>query len=93
MRPYKSNLCAVLLPLFLGPIGLLYASTLASIIMLVCMLLILGAGQTLGLAGVLFLWVVGIYISTILVNRYNKMLDRNECHSKSSRCKKEQAPA
>lgn len=70
-RPTKSLVAAVLMPLFLGPIGLLYSSFLGAIVMLFLLLLCIPLGQKGGGVAVM-LWVIGVFWSVFSANRYNK---------------------
>lgn len=74
IKPYKSSAVSILLTLFLGPIGLLYASFFGSIIMLILVLISIfipkGGALLLSLS-----WLICFYWGVFSVNRYNKRID------------------
>ncbi len=76
--PYKSVFAAFILSLLLGPLGTLYASWKASLILLVLFLVVISASISISVAGawdILFAtWIVSTYVSVILVGRYNRKL-------------------
>lgn len=74
--PFKSYAWAIILPLFVGPLGLLYSSLLGGLVMgvltLVCFLL-QGRISSVPLG---FVWVLCVYWGSIAVTRYNLSLWR-----------------
>jgi hypothetical protein len=82
-HPNKCIIAAILMPLFLGPIGLLYSSFLGAIIMLLLMLGCIPLGQKGGSVALL-LWVVGIFWSVLSANRYNKKMLKRYCPSQQN---------
>ncbi|MBN1683959.1 MAG: hypothetical protein JW855_00730 [Gammaproteobacteria bacterium] len=71
-QPYKSFAAAILLGLFLGPIGLLYGSFRFSVIVL--LLCCISLAIPMGFFAILFFWVSCPYVNVLLVSRYNKKL-------------------
>ncbi len=67
--PLKNLAAALLFSVFLGPVGLLYASTVGGVIMI-----ILGAIMIKSMLPVpiILVWVVSCVWSVVAVNRYNK---------------------
>ncbi len=67
--PFKNLAVALLFSVFLGPVGLLYASTVGGIVMI-----ILGAIMVNSLLPVpiILVWVTSCVWSVVAVNRYNK---------------------
>jgi hypothetical protein len=77
--PLKSVAGALLFSVVLGPVGLLYASTLGGALMtflLVTVVTNLGFVVTI-VPAVLNLWLISCVWSVIAVNRYNKKMARN----------------
>lgn len=73
--PYKSVAAAILLSLFLGPIGLLYANFIAAIVFSVILVLSLFVHSSSFFNFILgIVWVVGIFWSAISTTRYNKKI-------------------
>jgi len=73
MNPYKSVAGSIFLTLFLGPIGLLYATFWGAIVMLILALIAVSFAS----ASVVFFWLVWfvcIYVGVIAVNRHNKKI-------------------
>lgn len=76
-NPYKSPVAGILLSVVLGPIGLLYASFMGSIIMTFLFLIVV-AMSFLGVKAGSFcflLWVISIYWTVAKVNRYNRKIN------------------
>jgi len=67
--PLKSLAGALLFTVFLGPVGLLYASSIGGIIMIVLGFIV--ACSKL-LIPILFVWLISCIWSVLAVNRYNK---------------------
>lgn len=67
--PFKNLAAALLFSVFLGPIGLLYASTLGGIVMLVLGVIMVNGKLLLP---IILVWLVSCVWSVIAVNRYNK---------------------
>jgi hypothetical protein len=61
VKPVKSMVAAILLPIFLGPIGLLYASFWGSVIILVLMLISSSLPLTYSALVTGILWLASIY--------------------------------
>jgi len=74
VNPYKNLWAVILLTLFFGPIGLLYATFIGSI----CMLIVTAILFFIPLKGsgllIILLWIICIYWGAYSVNRYNKKL-------------------
>lgn len=70
--PFKSVAGALLFGLFLGPIGLLYASTLGGLIMLVVNVLVLPTKLPMPI--ILVWFVIPCIWSVIAAKRYNKKI-------------------
>ena len=72
--PLKSVAGALLFSLFLGPIGLLYASTLGGVVMLALGILIIPTKLPVPIA---LVWIFSCIWSVMATNRYNKkMIDK-----------------
>ena len=69
--PLKSVAGALLFSLFLGPIGLLYASTIGGIVMLVFGIVIVPTKLPVPIA---LIWIFSCIWSVIATNRYNKKI-------------------
>ena len=69
--PLKSVAGALLFSVFLGPIGLLYASSLGGIVMIVLGLIVLSSKLWVP---ILLTWVGSCIWSVLAVNKYNKKL-------------------
>ncbi|PIQ43751.1 MAG: hypothetical protein COV52_00955 [Gammaproteobacteria bacterium CG11_big_fil_rev_8_21_14_0_20_46_22] len=74
LPPYKSALAALLLGLFLGPLGLMYSTVMGSIIMLVLVVIAIALNSHLGGFFVYLFWAICLYWNVAAVNRYNKRL-------------------
>lgn len=74
--PYKSVAGALLFTVFLGPIGLLYASSFGGIIMIILGLITLSAKFPIP---ILLVWIGSSIWSVLSTNRYNK-----KCFKKNS---------
>lgn len=74
IAPYKSVLAALLLGLFLGPIGLLYSTVIGSIIMTILVVIAIALNSHLGGFFVYLFWAISLYWNVAAVNRYNKRL-------------------
>lgn len=75
-NPYKSLAAAIMLSVILGPIGLLYATFVGSLIMTLLFLfvtLISFFGIKVGAFYLLF-WMISIFWCVAKVNRYNKKI-------------------
>jgi hypothetical protein len=69
--PIKSVAGALLFSVFLGPIGLLYASTIGGIVMLVLGIIIIPTKLPVPIA---LIWIGSCIWSVAAVNRYNKKI-------------------
>ena len=69
--PRKGRIAAILLPLFLGPIGLLYSCFWTAIAVGFLFLFALSKGR-IGAVGAVFIWILEIYLSVFFVRRQNK---------------------
>lgn len=69
--PFKSPAGALLLSLFLGPVGLLYATTLGGVVMLVIGVVIVPTKLPVPIA---ILWLGCCIWSVVAANRFNQML-------------------
>lgn len=69
--PLKSVAVALLFAVFLGPVGLLYATSLGGIIMIPVGFFIL---CTKLWVPILFVWLISCIWSVVATNRYNKKL-------------------
>ena len=69
--PLKSVAGTLLFSLFLGPIGLLYASTIGGIVMLVFGIVIVPTKLPVPIA---LIWIFSCIWSVIATNRYNKKI-------------------
>lgn len=80
MVPYKSSAAALILSLVLGPVGTLYAGWKTSLVLTIILTIIMFSGINIAIAAptALFLWIVSIYLSVILVGRYNKALFKSQ---------------
>ena len=71
INPGKSLAVAIILSVFLGPIGVLYATLPGAFLLLVLILVAWGAHAW---QAILLIWLVGCFVSTFMTNRYNKKL-------------------
>ena len=71
--PLKNLAGALLFTVFLGPIGLLYASTFGGIVMLLITFIV---ACTKFFIPIFFCWVICCVWGVLAVNRYNKKLTR-----------------
>ncbi len=69
--PLKSVAGALLFTVFLGPVGLLYATALGGIIMILVGFVIISSKLWVP---ILLFWVMCCVISVLATNRYNKKL-------------------
>lgn len=69
--PFKNLAVALLFSVFLGPVGLLYSSTVGGVIMI-----ILGVIMVHGMLAIpiVMVWLASCVWSVVAVNRYNKLL-------------------
>lgn len=70
-RPFKNLAGALLFSVFLGPVGLLYASSLGGIIMIIIGFIV---ACTPYLVPKIIVWLICCVWSVLAVNRYNKKL-------------------
>ncbi|MBW5289800.1 MAG: hypothetical protein Rpha_1361 [Candidatus Ruthia sp. Apha_13_S6] len=70
--PTKSLVVAILLAIFLGPIGLFYASVIGALIMLVITAIV--GFITFGFVGLFIPYIICIIWAIIAVNSYNKKI-------------------
>ena len=71
LLPLKSVAGALLFSLFLGPLGLLYASTLGGVVMLVFGIVILPTKLPVPIA---LVWIISCIWSVMATNRYNQKI-------------------
>jgi hypothetical protein len=71
--PFKNLAGALLFTVFLGPLGLLYASSLGGIMMLIFGFITICSKK---LVPVIFVWVGSSIWSVLATNRYNKKILR-----------------
>lgn len=71
LNPLRSPIAALLLALFLGPIGLIYASMLGAIIMIFLFLIAYGSHSSYPIA---LVWIVSCFWAVIAANRYNRRM-------------------
>lgn len=71
--PFKNLAGALLFTIFLGPLGLLYASSLGGIVMLVLGFITVCSKM---IVPVIFVWIGSSVWSVIATNRYNKKILR-----------------
>lgn len=69
----KSVACAVLLTLFFGPLGLLYANALCGVAFM--FLAVISASSIIG---PIFLWILSILFSIYFVEQFNNSVERTE---------------
>ena len=69
--PLKSVAGALLFSVFLGPLGLLYASSLGGAIMIAVGFIVVSVGFTVP---IIIMWLVCSVWSVIAVNRYNERI-------------------
>ena len=67
--PFKNLAAALLFSVFLGPVGLLYATTVGGVIMIVLGCIV---ASSLLFVPMIIVWLVSCVWSVIAVNRYNK---------------------
>lgn len=72
--PFKSLAGALLFSAFLGPLGLLYASTVGGVVMLIFGLITVCSKM---IVPVIYVWVLSSVWSVIATNRYNKKVLRS----------------
>jgi hypothetical protein len=68
--PFKSLAGALLLSVFLGPVGLLYATTVGGIVMIVVGFIVV---SSLLPVPIIVVWLISCIWSVVAVNRHNKM--------------------
>ena len=71
LNPLRSPIAALLLAVFLGPIGLIYSSIIGAIILIFLFLVSYGAHTMYPLA---LIWLLGCFWSVIAANRYNRRM-------------------
>jgi hypothetical protein len=71
LPPFKSVAGALLFAVFLGPVGLLYATSLGGIIMIPISFFVI---CTRLWVPILFIWFLCCILSVLAANRYNKKL-------------------
>lgn len=72
--PYKSVVWGIVLPMLLGPLGVLYVNYIVSIVLLILAFLAAGLASTHNTAGgacLFIIWLVGIYFTAVSVDRRN----------------------
>lgn len=67
--PFKNLAAALLFSVFLGPVGLLYASTVGGIVMIVLGFVV---ASSLLPVPIILVWLGSCVWSVVAVNRYNK---------------------
>ena len=72
VKPQKSLVAAILLGLFLGPIGLLYGGFWSGVIMTV-LIVIFSFVPKFGNLLIVLLWFISPYWSVFLCTKYNKL--------------------
>lgn len=86
--PYKSVVWAIVLPLILGPLGVLYINYIVSIVLMILMGIGLAIGKMPGGILCFVVWMVGIYWSGIATERYNRCLYKKAiCCDTAQACK------
>ncbi len=71
LNPLRSPIAALLLAIFLGPIGLIYSSIIGAIILIFLLLVSYGAHSMYALV---LIWLLGCFWSVIAANRYNRRM-------------------
>lgn len=71
VKPQKSLMAAIILSLFLGPIGLLYAGFWSGLIMTVLMIISVFIPKV-GFLLFILLWIIGPYWSVFVCTKDNK---------------------
>lgn len=71
LNPLRSPVAALLLAVFLGPVGLIYASLLGALILIFLFLVAYGAHTLHALA---LVWLASCFWSVMSVNRYNRRI-------------------
>lgn len=75
--PFKNLAGALLFTVFLGPLGLLYASSIGGIIMLILGFITICSKM---IVPILFVWVGSSIWSVLATNRYNKkIINQGKC--------------
>ena len=69
--PFKSVAVALLLCVSLGPVGVLYSSTIGAIIMIILGLFVLRAKLV---GPIILLWIISCVLSVVCTNHYNKKI-------------------
>ncbi len=69
LNPLRSPMAALLLAVFLGPIGLIYTSIIGAIILFFLLLVAYGAHSVYALA---LIWLLSCFWSVMAANRYNR---------------------
>ncbi len=69
--PFKNLAGALLFSVFLGPIGLLYASTVGGVVMIILGFIVV---SSLLPVPIILVWLASCVWSVVAVNRYNKVL-------------------
>ncbi|MGD9107858.1 MAG: hypothetical protein PVI75_01645 [Gammaproteobacteria bacterium] len=72
VKPQKSFMAAILLSLFLGPVGLLYAGFWSGVIMTILMIGVVFVPK-IGNLLFLLLWFIGPYWSVFVCTKHNKL--------------------
>jgi membrane protein implicated in regulation of membrane protease activity len=67
--PFKSLAAALLFSVFLGPVGLLYASTIGGVVMIIIGCVV---ASSLLWVPILIVWLISCVWSVVAVNRYNQ---------------------
>lgn len=67
--PFKNLAAALLFSVFLGPVGLLYASTVGGVVMIVLGFIVVSSGLPVP---IILVWLGSCVWSVVAVNRYNK---------------------
>jgi len=67
--PFKNLAAALLFSVFLGPVGLLYASTVGGVVMIVLGFIVVSSGLPVP---IILVWLGSCVWSVVAVNRYNR---------------------
>lgn len=70
----KSSVIALLLTVFLGPVGLLYASVTGGIVMIIVMFIVLSVKLPVP---IIVAWIICPVWAVLAVNKHNKLLFRH----------------
>lgn len=74
MNPSKSLAMAILLAVFLGPLGVLYSTMIGAFILLALFLVAYGAQSMYLLT---LVWLIGCFLTTFMTRRHNKKYERS----------------